>query len=90
MSDPRFKFVPISDTLSSEQCTRLVRIMEECAELTQAAAKVLRFGLDGDEHNPYPTTPLQRLNAEMADVREAMSDWHLLCALSLHAKETER
>lgn len=50
---------------------KLVHLMEECAEVTHVAAKILRFGLD----NYHPKTRISnriRLFEELADLKVAI------------------
>lgn len=57
MIDPRYVNESVSPSLTPVQVVTLVRIMEECSEIQQAAAKALRFGLrptsvvDGKEYD---------------------------------------
>ena len=44
----------------------LIALMEECAEVQQAASKVLRFGLD-DKYKDQPTNQ-ERLSTELTDL----------------------
>lgn len=67
----------------------LVRVMEECAELSKEAGKALRFS----PLNRYPAndiTNYAKMRAELADVLEAMADAgaieHTL-ALSIFTRE---
>lgn len=50
---------------------KLVHLMEECAEVTQAAAKVLRFGLDSRSPRTGRLNR-ERLREEMRDVVRAI------------------
>jgi phosphoribosyl-ATP pyrophosphohydrolase len=45
MADPRYDRPELSPSLTERQKVVLVRIMEEAAEVQQAAAKTLRWGL---------------------------------------------
>ena len=52
MSDPKFKDRPLSDAVTAEQRRQLVRVMEECAELTIAAWKFA--AATGGTNSPAP------------------------------------
>jgi hypothetical protein len=41
MTDPRFVDRPLDPSLSEQQRLTLVRLMEECAEVQKAAAKII-------------------------------------------------
>ena len=60
--------------LPSDETGKIIHLMEECAEVTQACAKVLRFGWDST--SPYPwhegITNKEKLFSEMADLKGAM------------------
>ena len=75
MSDPRYKDRPWSLDVTAEQQRQLVRVMEECAELSIAASKILRFG----PNNWHPASMTQETNTaafrrEWIDLCEAMDD----------------
>lgn len=75
MSDVRFKDRPLSGDVSPEQQRQLVRVMEECAELSIAASKILRFG----PTNWHPSSATRETNTaafrrEMGDLLEALAD----------------
>lgn len=54
---------------------QLVRVMEECAELAQVAAKILRFGPDNwHPKDSNKTTNTVLLRREIADLAEALED----------------
>lgn len=46
----------------------LIRLMEECAELQQATAKALEFGLTSDNFGALPLTNGEQMNAELDDI----------------------
>lgn len=59
--------LPKSDMLSEAERERLVILMEECGEVIQAAAKILRWGWNSTYDDG--TTNAERLRDEMDDVQ---------------------
>ena len=66
------------DLPNAQQTAALTHLIEECAEVIQAATKVMRFGWS----NAHPNTKLGRLNnlgelnKELRDVRAAQQKLH--------------
>lgn len=60
--------------LPSDETGKIIHLMEECAEVTKACAKVLRFGWDSS--SPYPwhenISNRHQLLSEMEDVEFAI------------------
>jgi serine/threonine protein phosphatase PrpC len=72
MTDPRFVDRPLDPRLSEQQRLTLVRLMEECAEVQKAAAKILRFGLNGYHPDDASFSNIEMLNEEWHDLLNAM------------------
>jgi NTP pyrophosphatase (non-canonical NTP hydrolase) len=73
MADPRYDRPELSPSLTERQKVVLVRIMEEAAEVQQAAAKTLRWGLD----SVHPVTRLanrDQIQAEFGDLCQFVSE----------------
>ena len=75
MSDARYKYRPLSPDVTEEQRRQLVCVMEECAEVSIAASKILRFG----PNNWHPESATRETNTaalrrEVADLVEALTD----------------
>ena len=64
MSDPKYKSIG----------SPIVRVIEECGEIIQAACKGDRFGWDNCHPDRTGHTNLQDLEKEIADVVEAFED----------------
>lgn len=71
MADDRYDRPALSDTLTARQSVLLVRVMEEAAELQQACAKALRWGLQS-RHPQTGQTNSDQIAAEMDDVTKFM------------------
>lgn len=75
MSDREYKHRPLSDEVKPDMQRDLVRVMEECAELSQIAAKILRFGPDNwHPKDKAKTTNTALLRREVSDLAEALWD----------------
>jgi hypothetical protein len=79
MSDARYEYQPLSEAVGPQARLLLVRLMEECAEVQQVAAKTLRFG--PDSHHPQHTaqrTNRVELQRETLDLLKVLYDLALL------------
>jgi hypothetical protein len=66
---------PLAADVSPEARQALVRVMEEAAEVIQAASKLLRFGWHSTSPlDPTRTTNWNLLEIEMKDLNRAMTD----------------
>jgi hypothetical protein len=74
VSDPRFKDRPLSGDVTPEQQRQLVRVMEEAAELSIAASKILRFGPANWHPDRPDETNTAALRRETTDLLEALKD----------------
>lgn len=64
---------------SAQQADRLIRLMEECSEVQQEAAKILRFGFDSFQpEDPTRELNRDRLRREMIDLKVA---WDMMCGM---------
>lgn len=72
MSSPRY-IKPLSQAVTDDERLWLVKLMEECAELQQAAAKILRHGFTKlNTDAPQLGTNEEQLEREVDDVDEAI------------------
>lgn len=67
MADARYDRSALTDELTERQKVVLVRIMEESAELSQACAKTLRWGLESS-HPRTGQTNAAAIQEEFDDV----------------------
>lgn len=66
MTDPKYRPTNVHDSL--------VRISEECAELSKVVCKALRFGIY-DMHPKKKQRNIQLLITEWHDINDAMNDF---------------
>ena len=76
--DPKYLNWHLHDGLGETDKFKLVKIMEEAAELSHAASKVLLWGPDNwDPTKPEPTSNITTLRSEWNDLKAAMRSFGL-------------
>lgn len=74
MTNPKYINRPLDSRLTPQQQARLVLIMEESSEVSQAAAKCLRFGMEGrGEPHDHGIDNYALLMNEWEDLKAAIS-----------------
>ncbi len=70
MTEQRKKYVPNGTPLTDREREILIVLMEECAEVTQAASKLLRFGKENRPVDGLNNSLV--LSAECGDLRRLL------------------